>query len=137
MDFLQAFHSGWRWLVVLVGVLAAVYYLLVVLGVTNNTRLNRLAMTVFTITMDIQVTVGILFFIERLGYNLFQTYQLIHLGILLVATVFAHIASSRAKKLPAQAAARANLFALAIVAILIVVGVAALPYNGWRFSTRA
>lgn len=136
MDFLHAFHAGWRWLVVLVGVLAAVYYLLVVLGVANHARLNRLAMTIFTITLDVQVTMGILFFLERLGYNLFQTYQLIHLGILLVATVFAHVASRRAKKLPAQAAARANLLALGVVAILIVVGIAALPYNGWRFSLR-
>lgn len=127
MGFLYTLHSHFRWLVVLMLVLA-----LIKLGVTwarggsfNGADRGLTAAAVGMI--DLQVLLGIILLIT-LDVGM-PRYQIEHGATMILAVVAAHI-TAKWKKEQGPGRARKTFIALLISALLIFVGVMRLP-GGW------
>jgi hypothetical protein len=116
-------HSGLRYLVLLVGVITALY---AVVGMMRRTVLDKAALTllrIFTGVLDVQVLVGILTLISGRFYG-----QLMgHIVLMIAAVAVAHLGVVRLKKAePAQRSYGLVLAASLIPLALIVAGILAI-----------
>ncbi len=136
MTFLLALHSGIRWIVLGIALITAAWFVLVFLGRAKTERYDRLLMLVFTIALDIQVMVGILRAIELAVQNNFYGPLIGHILVMLLALGVGHMTAAF-KKLDRKTRARNNLIAIAVVAVLIVVGVLSLPNGANRWGFRS
>lgn len=128
MTFLFSAHSGFRWLVVLIGVIALVQMILSILGTAASAKRERMLMLVFTISLDIQVTLGIVLLIfDRIAQGAPFTPFIGHVVTLLIALIAGHIFYSRGKKAGEGAQARFYLMGIIVALVLIFLGVIALP----------
>lgn len=125
-SFLGSAHSGWRWIVLLSAVFAAVWLALTLVGVMKNARVERIAMLLYTIALDMMWLLGLLHFVERLTVNGFYSELLIHLAVSLVALGFMHAMARRAQKQDGLARTRLNFVAVVGPLLLVFFGVAAL-----------
>jgi len=124
------FHSGMRWLVVLAGGIALVWYIALWFMKRTVSDKGRMYMRVFAILLDIQVTIGIIFMVwNGLAGVGFPSYRLEHAVIMLLALVVAHVPAAWKKK-PGLNIPRNYVFTIVSVLVLIVVGVMRLP-QGW------
>jgi hypothetical protein len=116
-------HSGFRYLVLLVGLLTALYALV---GMLRKTPVDKPALTllrVFVVTLDIQMVLGILTLISGRFFG-----QLIgHLVLMIAAIAVAHLGAVRLKNAdPAQRGYGLVLAASLIPLALIVGGILAI-----------
>lgn len=123
-------HSGWRYIVLLLLVVTIVK---VLIGFLSKGRwggldewLNRLT----PISIDIQFLVGVILWIVQQRWNGIDTaVSWEHPVTLLIATALTHIASSRVKKAPTDAAKfQAALIGYIIAGLVVAVGVARITY---------
>ena len=128
MIILLKTHSIVRWLIVILGLVAAVKF---VIGMTRKDtfgKMDRGLSAGFSGLMDLQVTLGLLyFFITGFGGAGFPTYRIEHMVTMLIAVAVGHA--------PAMFKKAANQYAVAFYAvigalILIIIGVSFLP-GGW------
>jgi len=128
MGFLLMFHSIVRWLIVLVGVFALVKFLVGWLQKSEFTKMDRGLSAGFSGLMDLQVTLGFIFFFwSGLTGGGFPMFRIEHMVTMLVAAVLGHLPSFMKKA--------ENKFAIGLYAIigalaLVFIGVARLP-GGW------
>lgn len=125
-SFLGFAHSGWRWLVLITAVAALLWALLRVLGRADNPRLTRLSMLLFTVSMDMQVLLGILHFVERATQNSLYDGLWIHFVVGIVALGALHGLTARARRQQGVAQARTHLIAVVASFGIVFLGVAAL-----------
>ena len=122
-DFVFNAHSGLRYLILLLGVLIALFALI---GMTRKKPASHAGLgmlRVFVVLLDIQLLLGVLTLITGRFYA-----QLIgHLVMMVAAIAFAHFASSRLRKATPEARGSGQLLAAAIIPLaLIVAGILAL-----------
>jgi hypothetical protein len=128
MGFLLSLHSIVRWLIVVVGVVALVKFALGLAQKSAFGKMDRGLSSGFSGLMDLQVTLGLLYFlITGFGGMRFPPYRIEHAVTMFIAAVVAH-APSMFKK-------AANKYAVALGAVvgallLVYIGVARLP-GGW------
>ena len=127
MNILLMAHSGLRWLVLLVAVIAIVKFLIGWLARSQYKGMDRGLMAGFSGLMDLQSTLGLLLLLwggfTGLG---FPRYRLEHGLIMIIAAVVAHL-SSRWKNAGDTIRFRNNLFLIVGSLILVLIGIAVLP----------
>jgi hypothetical protein len=127
MNILLMAHSGLRWLVLLVAVIAIVKFLIGWLARGQFKAMDRGLMAGFTGLMDLQATLGIILLLwgglAGLG---FPRYRLEHGLIMILAAVVAHL-STRWKSAEDSVRFRNYLFLIVGSLILVLVGISMLP----------
>ena len=127
MNILLMAHSGLRWIILLVAVVAIIKF---VLGWRTGSAfkgMDRGLMAGFSGLMDLQATLGIIFLLwsgfTGAGFPLFR----IEHGItMIIAAVVAHL-SARWKNADDKTRFRNNLFTIIASLVLVLVGIASLP----------
>jgi hypothetical protein len=128
MEILLLIHSLLRWLIVIVGVIALVKFVIGLAQKSAFGKMDRGLSSSFSGLMDLQVTLGLLYFlITGFGGVGFPPYRIEHAVTMLIAAGVAH-APSMFKK-------TANKYVVALGAVvgalvLVYIGVARLP-GGW------
>ena len=130
MTFLLNLHSGVRWLVVFVAVVAIVVFALNWARGTDGGRAGRRLMMAFLGLFDTQVLLGIsLLLWAGLAGQGFPLYRIEHGVTMIIAMVVGHL-SARWRSAPGPIRARNYLFIILVVMLLVVAGVNRLP-QGW------
>ena len=128
MTILLDIHSILRWLIVIVGLVAIVKFLIGWASKSAFTKLDRGLSSGFSGLMDLQVTLGLLYFIiTGFGGVGFPMFRIEHMVTMLIAAAAAHAPSMFKKATNKYAVA---FYAVIGALILIVIGVYRLP-GGW------
>lgn len=130
MEFVLMLHSLWRWVVVVVALIALVKFALGWLQKKNPEPLDRRLLLGFTTTLDIQVLLGIVLVILMALNAAVGRTAIEHIVIMVVAVVVAHLTAMWRKR-EDNTFLRNNFFDVLVTLLLIVVGVATV--NGWGF----
>lgn len=127
MNILFMAHSGLRWLVLLVALIAIVKFLLGWLTRSSFKGMDRGLMAGYSGLLDLQSTLGIILLLWN-GFTGagFPRYRLEHGLIMIVAAVVAHL-SSRWKNAEDAIRFRNNLFLIVASLVLVLIGIAVLP----------
>ena len=118
-------HSIFRWIVVIVGIVTFVKLILGVVQKSSFTNLDRRLTLLYSISVDIEVLLGILTLI-LLGFN---QVRLEHAVTMVLALIAVHIPSRWRSAPDAVRFCRNTLISFAISLVLIFVGVSIV--NGW------
>lgn len=122
MDFLFQFHSGWRYLVLLAGVVTIALALPGLRGNRIGEGVLR-AVRIFAIVLDVQVLIGI----ALLALRPFVPQVIGHLVMMVAAVAVAHLLSVTLKKRPPERrTAGLALAGIGICLALVVAGILAL-----------
>ena len=127
MNILLMAHSGLRWIILLVAVVAVIKFALGWLQGSAFKGMDRGLMSGFSGLMDLQATLGIIFLIWS-GFTGagFPRYRIEHGIIMIIAAVVAHL-SARWKNADDKTRFRNNLFIIIAALVLVWVGIAILP----------
>jgi len=129
MGFILMIHSILRWLIVVVGLIALVKLGSGWLGKQAFGKMDRGLISGFSGLMDLQMLLGVIFFIwSGVAEAGFPMYRIEHAITLIVAVAVAHL-PARWKKEADNPRFRNSFFAILISMLLIVVGVATV--GGW------
>jgi hypothetical protein len=131
MDFLLKMHQHFRWVVVLVAVVAVLGFLLTWLQ-RKDSKLDRILMAIFTGCLDLQWLMGAVLFVMTATSSGLTRKHWEHAFTLTLALVLAHVAA-KWKNAPTALRARNYLFISLGVILLIVAGVAVYP-TGWTMG---
>ena len=132
-NFLFQAHSGWRYIVILVLVLALVKLLIGLLGKQRWSRLDQQLGVATPIVITVQWLLGIVlwalapaaWFLNRGSVNFWE-----HATTMTLAVAASHIGWSRAKRASSDAGKfRAAFWGFLIAGLLVAVGVARI--TGW------
>ncbi len=123
-------HSGWRWLVILIGAIFLVKMLLGLVQKGEWSKLDRQLGLFTTIAVDIQVLLGLLVWIFGLVGKAWWTASMgtppymEHPVLMLLALAIMHVGWSRAKKESTDAGKyQKALIWFAVTALLITLGI--------------
>lgn len=129
MNILFEAHSGLRWLVILVAVVALVKFLMGWLGKKPYTKFDNTLAKVFTGIVDLQVLLGLIYLIwNGVAGAGFPRYRLEHSVAMILVAVAAHFVGRG--KAGDTARFRTATLAIVITLVLVYAGVAVLP-GGW------
>jgi len=121
LDFVLKLHSGVRWIVIAVSLIALVWYLLSWQRKVSNEKVDRALISAFSGFIDLQVLIGIIYIVwDGFAKEGFPLFRIAHGLTMIVAAVVAHM-SRRWRTAEPQIRARNN--AALIVVVLIIVGV--------------
>lgn len=127
MNILLMAHSGLRWLILLVAVIAIVKFLVGWLRRSEFKSMDRGLMAGFSGLMDLQATLGIILLLwggfAGMG---FPRYRIEHGFIMILAAVAAHL-SVRWKNAEDPIRFRNDLFLILASLLLVLLGIAVLP----------
>lgn len=127
MNILFMAHSGLRWLVLLVALIAIVKFLLGWLTRSSFKGMDRGLMAGYSGLLDLQSALGIILLLwNGFAGAGFPRYRLEHGLIMIVAAVVAHL-SSRWKNAEDAIRFRNNLFLIVASLVLVLIGIAVLP----------
>ncbi|HEX2697916.1 MAG TPA: hypothetical protein VHM28_09420 [Anaerolineales bacterium] len=130
MDTLLSIHSILRWVIVVVAALAVIKF---AVGWASNATfkgVDRGLASGFSGLMDLQVLLGLVYFIwNGMGGAGFPLYRILHMIVMVLAAVAAHI-PSRLKALTDKLRFLYSMLIILGVLVLIYAGVALLP-GGW------
>lgn len=121
-DFAFNAHSGLRYLVLLIGVIAAVYALV---GMMRKTPVDKAGLTlvrVWTVVLDIQFLLGIITLIALIAAGRFQPQLIGHLILMVAAIAVAHMGAVKLKKADPAARGWGLMLATTLVPLLVIVG---------------
>lgn len=128
MGILLSLHSIVRWIIVVVGVIALVKFIIGLVQKSAFGKMDRGLSSGFSGLMDLQVTLGLLYFlITGFGGVGFPPYRIEHAITMLIAAGAAHAPSMFKKTNNKYAVA---LGAIVVTLVLIYIGVSFLP-GGW------
>lgn len=127
MDILLMAHSGLRWLVLLIAVIAIVKFLVGWLRRSPFTGLDRWLMAGFSGLMDLQVILGLILLLWSGFAGMgFPFNRVAHGLIMILAAVVAHL-SARWRSAGDPVRFRSNLFLVVGALVLVLIGIAVLP----------
>lgn len=118
MNFLFAAHSGTRYLVLLVGLITAIYALA---GMARNRRFDRAALTlirVFAGIIDLQILLGVATVLARAWFPALIG----HIVMMVAAAAVAHLGAARLKKTPESERRYGLLLASALIPLALIIG---------------
>ena len=125
--FLLQLHSGVRWLVVLITIVALVKLVLGIVQKQSYDKLTQRIMLAFSGLVSLQWLLGIILLIALGTYNSGQIWS--HAGTLTIAVAVSHL-HNRWKKSEDSVRYRMSLLLVIAVLVLVVIGVALV--NGWQ-----
>ena len=127
MNILLMAHSGIRWLVLLIAVIAIVKFLIGWLRGSQFKGMDRGLMAGFNGLMDLQMALGIIFLLWA-GFSGvgFPFLSILHGLIMFAAAAIAHM-SARWKNADDMTRFRNNLFVIVGSLILVLIGISVLP----------
>jgi hypothetical protein len=130
LSILLGLHSLVRWVVVIVSVVALIWFLLVWLRGTRNEKADRGLMAAFSGSIDLQVLIGAIYLLWS-GFTGagFPRYRIEHAVTMIVALVVTHL-SIRWRKSDPKPRARNNVALIVAVLVIVFIGVSRLP-QGW------
>lgn len=120
MDVMQTVfmaHSGVRFLVLLIGVVAAIYFAYASAR-GGNPRTSRILGSAFTGVLDLQALLGLI----MVAMGLYYPALLGHLFMMLFAVAAAHVAMALAKSSADEARANRLRLAGVVIALLLIAG---------------
>ena len=130
MDYLVTFHSFWRWVVLIAAVVGLVGAAGGWLGPLPARLAARRAGTLYAVTLDVQLVVGLILLVGLWG-TLPTFYRYEHPTTMLLAVVVAHVGQVMAKRAgDPRAAARMVAIAIAVSLVLVVVGIPGVVRGG-------
>lgn len=113
-------HSGLRYLILLVGVIAVVYYLIAWRSARPVNRADRILFSSFTGLLDLQILLGL----GMVFSGIFYPALVGHLVMMLGAAVLVHVLGVRSKKTDdARKAQLLRLVAIVGAFVLIIAGI--------------
>lgn len=130
MGIVLMIHSLWRWVVVVVALVALVKFALGWLQKKNPDALDRRLLMAFTTVIDIQVLLGIILVVLQAMNGILGMSSIEHAVTMIVAAVVAHLSAIWRKREDNTMLRNSFLIVLATLAIIIV-GVSTV--NGWHF----
>lgn len=122
MDMLFYAHSGLRYLVLLAGIVAALYYGWAVATKKGSERTGRILGSIFVGTVDLQVLIGILMVV----LGLFYPALIGHLFMMIAAAIVGHVAMVMARSATPDRAFAIRLLGVVFAIVLIVGGILAI-----------
>lgn len=129
-DILREIHSGVRWLVVGVSVLATLKFLVGWLAKQSYRPLDQGLMAAFAGLMDLNVLLGLIFLVGlSLAQDVWLRLRLEHGFIMLLASVVVHGLARWRKQGDDATQFRNSFLVVVITMVLVVVGVSRV--NGW------
>lgn len=127
MNILLIAHSGIRWLVFLIAVIAIVKFLIGWLRGSQFKGMDRGLMAGFNGLMDLQITLGLILLLWSGFAGLgFPFLRILHGLIMIAAAAVAHM-SARWKNADDMTRFRNNLFVIVGSLILVLIGISILP----------
>jgi len=136
MDWLRIIHSVVRYLVILGSLVSLVWFVLVMAKrVTGNESRDRMLMAIFSGLIDLQVLVGLVFLVVTSGAVGWPQFRIEHAVTMIIAAVVAHLPMRwRNANIPREVKARNNVLVIVAVIVIVLLGIARLPYNAWRMG---
>lgn len=134
MSTLYRIHSDWRWIIVVLAIVAAARLAVGLLGRQPYDRSSRILTRLFGISVDIQVLIGLVYFLwQGIENDLWPRYRFEHMVVMIVAAAVAHL-PARWRSAPDQIRYRNDLLAVLAAIVLIFIGVLLLPggMNRWE-----
>jgi hypothetical protein len=125
-EIILVIHSINRWLVVLIGVIAAIKFLVGWLRNSTYQPIDSRLMSAYAGSLDLQLLLGIILLIGG-GFE-----QIEHAVTMIIAVVLAHLSRIWRDK-PDSIKFRNNFMAITLGLLLIFAGVSLLP-NGWALK---
>lgn len=123
MQTLVTVHSWVRWLVLLA---LATGVLVGALRYRNKEGWRESIFQLGVMTVDIQVAIGIVIWIERKGWNYTFFFSVLHPTFMILALAIAHVGLGLAKR---RADARSYLFASGSFVAALVLVIGAIPWD--------
>jgi hypothetical protein len=127
MDILLTVHSIIRWIIIVVAALAIIKFTIGWAGNGVFQGMDRGLAAGFSGLMDLQVLLGLIYFIwngiEATGFPL---YRILHMIVMILAAALAHL-PARFKTLADKLRFQYSVFAIIGSLLLIVVGISLLP----------
>jgi heme A synthase len=111
-------HSGLRFLILLVGIVAVVNYTLARRSKRAPSRGDRILMAIFTGLLDLQLLLGV----GIVATGLFYPALMGHIGMMVFAVVLAHVCSVAARRTTDPVRAHTLRLVGALGALLLIVG---------------
>lgn len=130
METILTIHGLIRWLVALTGLIAVIKFAYGWLSKADYTPLDRRIMSLFTITLDINLLLGLIL-LFGLGGG-FPMNRIEHATTMILAVVVAHLSAIWRKSENSGVKFRNNLIVVIIALLLVFVGVMRLR-GGWLF----
>jgi len=128
MEFLLKFHGEMRWLVALVGTVAALKFAAGWLRRTEFKAVDRILMLVFTILLDLNLLLGLTLLFSLPGG--WVAFRLEHATTMILALVAAHSSAAWRRSDDSTRKFRNNLIVVVLALVLVAVGVIRLR-GGW------
>jgi hypothetical protein len=125
-DIILVIHSINRWLIVLIGVIAAIKFLVGWLRYSTYRPIDRGLMIAYTGLLDLQLLLGFILLIGG-GFEQFE-----HAVTMIIAVVLAHLSRIWRDK-PDSIKFRNNFMVIVLGLLLIFAGVSLLP-KGWTLK---
>lgn len=123
MQMLFYAHSGLRYLVLLAGVAAFVYYLISMRSSGGDQRTGRILGAIFVGSLDLQVVLGII----MVALGLFYPALIGHMFMMVAAAVVAHVALAMSRRTPEASKANSiRVLGVGLALVLIVGGIMAI-----------
>jgi cytochrome bd-type quinol oxidase subunit 2 len=120
-------HAGLRWLIIVVSVAALVWFGLVWLAGQRNEKADRGLMAAFSGLIDLQVLVGLIYFIwSGITQEGFPVFRIEHAVTMIIAAVVAHLAAMW-RKADVKIRARNNVALIIGVLVIVFIGLSFLP----------
>ena len=126
-DIILVIHSINRWLILLIGAIAAIKFLVGWLRKSSYLPIDRGLMSAYTGLLDLQLILGIILLIS----GELKQYRIEHAVTMVIAIILAHLSRIWRDK-PDPIKFRNNSLAIALGLLLIFAGVSLLP-KGWTF----
>ena len=127
MNFIFTMHSHFRWLVVLTIIIVFVKYIYGWIGKTKYTKLDEILFKLFSGVIDLQITLGLIFFIwNGFAGAGFPRFRFEHGFIMIISAVIPHL-YKRWKNAKDLVHFRNGIYLILITGILIFLGVLMLP----------
>src|SRR5688572_24401192 len=121
-DFAFNAHSGFRYLVLLLGILAALYALI---GLMRKQPVDKTGMTmmrVWTVLLDIQFLLGVVTLIALIMAGRFTGQLIGHLVLMVAAVAVAHMGTMKLKKADPATRSYGSMLATALIPLLVIIG---------------
>ena len=125
--FLLGLHSGVRWLVVLITVVALIKLILGIVQKQSYDKLTQRIMLAFSGLVSLQWLIGIILMVAMGVFSSGQIWS--HAGTMTIAVAVSHL-HNRWKKAEDPVRYRMSLMVVIAVLVLVVVGVSLV--NGWQ-----
>jgi len=133
MNMLQLIHGELRWILAIIAIIAIVKFAVGWLRNSRYQNLDQRLMSIFTIAMDLNLTLGLILFIWLgITTNSWLGNRLEHAVTMIIAVAVVHSAAIWRKSPDDTKKFRNNLAVVLVALVLVFVGVINLR-RGWVF----